>query len=264
MSPRVVDEERLQAREAELLDAALSIIEQEGVAGLNMDKLVARVPYSKGTIYNHFRSKEDLLTGLCCQGMRILEDLFSRAGAFSGNTRERMLAQHLAYLLYALLYPNRFLLVISAMSPTLFERTSEQRREEIQALESTLLGTVLKVVDEAIAKGDFTLPPHMERNQVAFANWSISFGSIALLASDMESCKCRRGLMLERELINNVNTMLDGLGWKPLSREMDTAATIQRILTEVFAEEMAQLASRGVKLTITTPEADPGLFRKQG
>ncbi len=50
MSPKIVDKERLQVREQELLDVALSIIEREGVAGLNMDRLAAQVPYSKGTI----------------------------------------------------------------------------------------------------------------------------------------------------------------------------------------------------------------------
>lgn len=251
MSPRIVDEESLQAREDELLESALSIIETDGVAGLNMDKLVARVPYSKGTIYNHFSSKEDLLTGLCCQGMRILEDLFSRAEAFNGNTRERVIAQHLAYLLYALLYPNRFLLVISAMSPTLFERTSEQRREEIQSLETDLLGTVLSIIDDAITKGDLALPTHMERSQVAFANWSIGFGTIALLAGDTESCECRRNLKIDRDLMINANLMLDGLGWKPLSSEMDSGSTIQRVLDEIFADEMRLLKSRGIQLIDT-------------
>ncbi len=253
MSPRILDEESLHARELELLDTALSIIEKEGVAGLNMDKLTSCVPYSKGTIYNHFNSKEDLLTGICCQGMRILTDLFSKAGTFAGSTRERIMAQNLAYLLYALLYPTRFLLVISVMSPTLFERTSERRREEIQTLETELLGTVLTIVDESIANGDFTLPVHMNRKQVAFANWSTSFGTIALLSNDTESCECRRGLSIGCELFNSINLILDGLGWKPLSSEIDSAALIQQLLSEIFIKERLMLESKGINLDLSAP-----------
>ncbi len=163
------------------------------------------------------------------------------------------MAQHLAYLLYALLYPNRFLLVISAMSPTLIERTSKQRREEVQTLEAALLETVLTIVDESIAKGDFTLPPYMNRKQVAFANWSTSFGTIALLTNDTESCECRRGLSLDRELFNNTNLILDGLGWKPLSSEINTAALIEQLLSEIFSEEREMLESNGISLDLLAP-----------
>ena len=35
----------------------------------------------------------------------------------------------------------------------------------------------------------------------------------------------------------NVDVMLDGFGWKPLSTEWDYEATRRRIATEVFADE---------------------------
>ncbi len=251
MSPKIVDQQSLQAREKELLDSALSIIEKSGVAGFNMDKLAALVPYSKGTIYNHFSSKEDLLTGICCQGIAILNGLFGKATEFSGSTRDRVMAQHLAYLLYALLYPNRFLLVLSAMSPALFERASEQRRIEFQERENALLSSFLNVIAEAVERGELTLPNHMSPKQVAFANWSLGFGTIALLAGDTNTCECRRGLSIEHELISNANIMLDGLGWRPLSSEADSTALIKNLLCDIFSEEIAVLESRGITLNLS-------------
>ncbi|MES9963532.1 MAG: TetR/AcrR family transcriptional regulator [Candidatus Sedimenticola sp. 20ELBAFRAG] len=258
MCPRIVDKESLASRELELLAAALSIIENRGVAGLNMDRLVAQVPYSKGTVYSHFSSKEDLLTSLCIQGMEILAGLFRKAANYSGSTRERGLGIHLAYLLYALLYPNRFLLVISAMSPTLFERTSEQRKQAFQEVETALFGAVVEIVDDAITAGDFKLPDHMTKQQVAFSNWSMGFGTIALLAGEFNDCECRRGLNLEHEMFNNVNLLLDGMGWKPLSNSQSHAVALQRIAEEAFSDEMSQLAERGIRLDFTRPPVPVG------
>ncbi|MES9957989.1 MAG: TetR/AcrR family transcriptional regulator [Sedimenticola sp.] len=258
MCPRIVDKESLEARELELLAAALEVIESEGTAGLNMDKLVARVPYSKGTVYSHFSSKEDLLTRLCIQGMEILAELFQRAADHQGSTRERGLAIHLAYLVYALLHPHRFRLVISAMSPTLFERTSEQNRGAFRAVEGELFGSVVKIVDDAISCGDFKLPAHMTKQQVAFSNWAVGFGTIALLAVEFNDCECRRGLNLEHELFNNVNTLLDGMGWKPLAGSQDHSDTLKRIADQLFNEEMAQLSERGISLDFTRPKMPVG------
>lgn len=38
-----------------------------------------------------------------------------------------------------------------------------------------------------------------------------------------------------------VATLLDGFGWRPLSTEWDYAKTVERVRSELFAEEMQSL-----------------------
>ena len=62
-------EEKWQKRESALLDITQAIIDEVGYAHFNMDALVRASDVSKGTVYNHFTSKEDCLAALCCRGM---------------------------------------------------------------------------------------------------------------------------------------------------------------------------------------------------
>ncbi|HEV3342886.1 MAG TPA: hypothetical protein VG125_21110, partial [Pirellulales bacterium] len=41
---------------------------------------------------------------------------------------------------------------------------------------------------------------------------------------------------------NNCSHLLDGFGWKPLAKDLDLPALVERIQREVFAPELAQLA----------------------
>ncbi len=242
MSPKILNKEDLKKREQELIETALEIIKTAGTAGLTMDKVVARVPYSKGTVYNHFISKEDLLTGICNSSMSELAGLFQRAVKFKGTTRERIVAINFAYLLHAQRHPDRFMLVVSAKTANLMERTSEKRIEEHRGLEKKLLGSMAELVVEAIAVGDLLIPSYMDVKQVVFAMWSSTFGAIALLISGVEECcSGRAGLDMEREAVNNGNLLLDGLRWLPLTNGFDYDETRQRIAEEIFSDELTQL-----------------------
>jgi len=258
MSPRPVNTERLLAREQELIETALSIMEQEGTAGLTMDKVVARVPYSKGTVYNHFCSREDLLTGICNAGMETLAELFSRAVMFQGTTRERLLAIHYAYLLHALLDPIKFMLVISAKTASLIERTSERRLTALYELEGRLMGPMFELVNEAIAGGELTLSPHMSRRQIVFTNWAGSFGAIALLISSKDKCSGRDGLDTQTEVFNHANLLLDGMQWRPLTPEWDYASTLDRIISEIFPRESALIGKlkQEARCGVTNPDLE--------
>ena len=252
MCPRSIDEESLQKRELELIDTALDIMEREGIAALTIDKLVASVDYSKGTVYGHFDGKEDLLTAACNNGLHILSELFDRAVSFQGSSREKMMAMHFAYLLYSRLHPNQFQLVISAKTPHLFARTSEHRLEEHRQLENALLKTSLGVVAEGIQAGDLKLPPHMNHKQVAFANWAMSFGAISLLSDEPTRCSGRQDLDIDTELFNASNLLLDGLSWRPLTAEHDYEKSLERIKCELFPNELKQLVPNNLQITHQT------------
>lgn len=241
MSPKVIDEATLEAREEEIMLSALDIIAAQGVAGLTIDKVVAEVPYSKGTVYNHFTCKEDLLTGLCNRCVRRIASLFERASSYPGTSREKMLAVGYAYMLHSQLNPTEFMLVISAKTPSVREKSTERRQEEHLELEGKLLNNLLGVISEGLSSGDLDLLPHLSPAQVAFSLWSMSFGTIALLHESLDKCSVRVEMQMERELINHCNIMLDGLNWKPRTQEHSWNDTIQKFRTELFADEVNQL-----------------------
>lgn len=250
MSPKLLDDTALHAREQTILDAAQQLINQIGTTALTMDKVVAQVPFSKGTVYNHFSSKEDLLTGLCNSSMQDLAAMFQRALSINANSRDRMLAVGFTYMLYAYLYPDKFMLVITAKTPSVSDKASPARQDEHLDLDNRLLTLVSSVLQQAINDQDLVLRNGMTVEQVTFAFWSIGFGTISLLSENVERCGTRHGMLLEQAVIINCNLVLDGLNWQPLTSQNNTAELINRLKHDVFSTEIAMLEQQGRPLKL--------------
>jgi len=228
------------AREQELIELALEIMHEDGFAGLSMDKLTAKSDYSKGTIYNHFSCKEDVMSAIGISCLTELESLFSRAMVFQGNTRERIIAVHFAYMLNALLNSDQFMCVLTCKTTTVAEKASEKHQLISIDKESKLMELLNKMVREAEKAGDITLLESQTVESVNFCNWAMSFGTLSLMIH-AEDAQVIKKLKLQETLLHNICITLDGLGWKPLSSEWDYHNTIKRIEKEIFAPEMELL-----------------------
>ncbi|WP_293265737.1 TetR/AcrR family transcriptional regulator [Neptunomonas sp.] len=250
MTPRILDIKTQVERENTLLDCAHAFIQRESIAALTIDKLVKELPFSKGTIYNHFNSKEDILLGLCNRGMSILAELFNRARQFDGLPREQGLAIHFAYMLYAKLHPTLFMLVLTAKTSNITDKASASKQEEHLLLEGKLIGPIVSIFQESLDRNEISPPMPMTLEQLAFACWSLSFGTNALLLQNIEHCGTRSNLVVERELINNVNLLFDGFQFQPLTNDFDWTNTISRLKSITFCKEIDNLKSRGHILAI--------------
>jgi len=251
MTPRILDEQSLQAREQEIIDAAIAVIDQLGVEHLTMDKVVAKVPYSKGTVYKHFIGKEDLLLAIGNIAITILSDLFSRAAKYQGCARERMLLLNVSYLIYAILHPTLFKTVLCAKSPNVYGKSSDERMKKQEALEGKLLSSIHGIIESAQASKHFTLPAHMDIQQVCFATWASGYGTIGLLSAEVDQCSGNTGLVVERELFNQNNILFDGLQWSPLSKDKDYQKALKSALQQVFPGELALMKSVGRELNFS-------------
>ena len=245
MTPRILDEKSLKAREQSIIDAAIIIIEQSGIENLTMDKVVAKVSYSKGTVYKHFTGKEDLLLAISNQAIAILADLFWRAAKFSGCARIRMLLLNMSYLIYAILHPALFKTVICSKSPNVYGKSSPERIQEQEQLEMKLLGANHGVFDDAITSEKLVLPSYMDIQQLCFANWSMSYGTISLLSEEVEQCSGRTSLVVEKEIFNQNNLLFDGLNWQPLTKDNNHRIALENALMQVFPDELLILKERG-------------------
>ena len=244
LSPRIISQEDFNKREKELIDVARNIVEGECLSTLTIDKLVAQSAYSKGTIYKHFISKEDLLMAMSNSCMRELQEFFARALMFDGNSRERMVAVMVSYVIWAKSAPSQLFAVLSAHSPAVAALSSEERVLLKTTSSAKLMSMFNDEIGNAIKAGDLVLPEGMFYEQVTFAMWSASWGAMALITSKGES-KDLGPMMLERESFTNIRLILDGFGWKPLSGEWDYNDTIKRIVNTLFQAEIEKLEQNG-------------------
>ncbi len=240
MTPRTMTQDDFKGREKELIEISRNLVEQDCLTTLTIDKMVAAAPYSKGTIYKHFTSKEDVLLAICNTCMRELHELFARALKFKGNSRERIVAAMIAYVIWAKLHPSQLFVVLSAHSPNVIACASDERVTDHHKCETDMMALMNIEISKAIEKGDLSLPKEMCYEQVTFALWSALWGAMALVTSKGESLKLSN-MILERESYTNAKLILDGLGWQPLSNQWDYTDSIKRIIDELFQPEVELL-----------------------
>lgn len=217
---------------------AQQILQLEGFAGLTMDRLTALSTVSKGTIYNHFCSKEDLFTALSVDSLQRQLVLFQRALLIPGHSRERVLALHLAYHRFSMTEPTLFLCLLTAATPGVVEKSSPQRLALRQQLELQLATICQQLICEAVTHGALQLTAEQSIDALAFVQWAQAFGSNALL-KPTQQLGLFSALKPEATMLLGINLLLDGLNWKPLSAEWNYDASWQRIMTMLATDPLS-------------------------
>jgi AcrR family transcriptional regulator len=231
---------QFQEREEMILDIALPMLVERGYRGLSMDRIAELSDYSKGTIYQHFTCKEDLVIALSTQTMAKREDFFRRAAQFDGRTRERIVAIGVAEDLFVRLYPHHFRSEQIVRLTSLREKTSQTRNDALDACEARCLAIVAEIVREAITCGDVVLAEGMSAEDICFGLWCMTMGAHSLMASEIRLD--RRGVRDPSKVLRfSTQSFLDGMGWQPLLEQIDIGSTVARIREEIFPEESTQV-----------------------
>jgi AcrR family transcriptional regulator len=229
------------AREAELLRISRRLILAHGVQGLTMDKLAAETPYSKGTVYQHFTSREDILGALCIEMCELRLEMFERASRFAGRTRERAIAAHkghgLLFHLHRELWQAEQLISQTHLRPKL----SPEHRAAFDAVNGRCFDVFIGILRDGIKCGDLAPPFGLSPEQILIGVMGQTRGLYGIWASDSPvQSWVNDSTELHFKLIN---ALYDGFGWRPFSSEWDYAKTSERIQKEVYREEFELLAA---------------------
>jgi len=231
----------VQEREQLLMQVARRMLIEQGYAGLSMDSLAEATEYSKGTIYQHFSTKEDLVTALAIESMERRVELFLRAEQFVGQPRERMVGIGVADEIFGRLetqhYQSEFIIKLA----NLRDRASDARKEALSKLETACFGCVVRIVQSGIDSGDLahTIPPH----EIVYSVFTMALGTHM---TSIHDCPMLTEFQIKdplRVLMQGIHALLDGFNWKPLQKDWDYSVTRQRIYNEVFKSEYEQLNS---------------------
>jgi len=196
----------------------------------------AHTEYSKGTLYQHFSSKEDVLAAIEAEADVVRSSFFDRAARFQGNARERMTCLGYAYELYFTLYPGHFNSERIIEAPEVQEKISPKRRFSAKSQDEHCFKVMLEMISSAEAEGNLRLRKDLSAQALCFNLWSSTSGAYSKLAAHFELPG-----MTHKELLLSVrhNTwlLLDGYRWKPLSSEVDYEKVIKRARKEIFPKE---------------------------
>lgn len=231
----------IREREQQILETAQGILVAEGYHGLNMDRIAEALEYSKGTIYNHFPCKEEIIIALAIDtGQRRLA-LFERASSFRGGPRERMTAIGVAAEVFYRLHAHRFLAEQIVRSTSIWEKTSESRRIAMHSCEARCMGVLAGIVRDGIARGDLALPDGCRPEDLVFGLWTLTLGAYEMISDNQSLLDL--GISEPFLSVRNSQTFLvDGYQWHPLSTEHDYDAVRKRVSEELFADEFRAIS----------------------
>jgi len=230
----------LLSREKLILDTAQVMLHQHGYNYLTMDRVAESVEYSKGTIYNHFASKEDMVCSLSCRCISNLIDIFERAYQYNGSTRERYSAIGIGYSLYHQLHPMDAQNMQIVRNNTVREKVNSEKLDEMAALEFKITKIAQSIVQDAIDCGDIDKKYQDDAPTIVFGCWSMHFGALLLEQSDVPLQQLGFSPTVKM-LWDNTNHYLDGYQWQPLSTTVNTSDIFTKISTALFDKEITLL-----------------------
>jgi len=233
----------LLEREQLILDVAQSILYQHGYNYLTMDRIAETVEYSKGTIYNHFSSKEDLVCSLGCRSISNLIDIFERAYNYNGSTRERYSAIGIGYSIYHQLHPMDSKTIQTVKNNAVREKISELKLDEMESLEHKITKIAQSIVQEGIDSGDIDQKHQDHVSTIVFGCWSMHYGALLLSQSDIP-LKDLGFSPVVAMLWQNSNLYLDGYQWQPLSTTTDSKKLFKKISSALFEDELKMLKTK--------------------
>jgi len=222
------------AREELMIDHATRLLLKDGYQNLNLDVLADAIEYSKGTIYLHFSTKEDLVLAVATRILKERADLFERAARFKGRTRERVRAIGFTCAYFAQQHPDYFNVEMMLKSASFWEKASAERRQTHGAHGARCFQSLNNIVLDAIRCGD--LPSDVQQPEaVSLSLIAMTMGSHCV-SVEPELLKIAAVEDAVKLLRKNQDIVCDGWGWKPLFKNFDYAATDKRIRKEIFPE----------------------------
>ncbi|MEZ6080772.1 MAG: TetR/AcrR family transcriptional regulator [Pirellulaceae bacterium] len=204
----------IQQREQQILAMARPMLVRDGYAGLSMDRLAVQMEYAKGTLYNHFPNKEEIVAALALESLELRRQMFEQASTLSDDSRKRMMAIGAACEKYAIECQQHFAVELMLRNAIIWEKASEQRQQLIRTCELRAMGVVAGVVRDAVALGDLHLP-EMTPEEFVFGFWSLTFGSHVLIASSPSLPDIGVNQPV-RSMRYHGWTLMNGYGWQPL------------------------------------------------
>ena len=225
LSPK---QQAIRERAQRILHIARELLVDQGYHGLNMDRIAEELQISKGTIYNHFPNKEEIIIQLAIETAEIRRTLFLRASQFDACARFRIMAIGQADIRFFENYGSHFEFERMLRIPSILEKTSEQRRQVMQECEFHCMQILASVVQQAQEQADLPQPRGLSTEEIIFGLWSLHLGAQSIVASaeNLEHMGLARPL---ETMQTHTDCLLDGLGWHPLSAEYDKQQVLDQI-----------------------------------
>lgn len=242
----------IERRTLEILKVSRPILIREGFQALSMDRVASQMEYAKGTIYNHFPNKEEIVVALAIQSMELRKALFHCAAfdeiSVNQSHRVRMMALGAACEFFTTECTEDFLVEQWIRNNNIWDKTSESRQDLIRQCEAQCMQVASTILTDAIQAGDLVLPKHLAAQECVFGFWALVFGSQILTYSSPSLQAV--GIANPFQAIRvHCCTLLNGFGWEPVISWEDYEECMTDLIQAFKPKFTAILEERQKKLS---------------
>ena len=163
-------------REASILEAAKKVFLAKGLLAATIDDIAAEAELGKGTLYRHYRSKEDIMLAIDEQATRELHALYVGETAGDGTGLAKVLRMMRAYYAFVMANPAYFGFIAFFESP--LPTTNAGVVYETTMAIHELFQTVLQ---QGIADG--SLRSDLKADLLANTLWAASYGMMQFVVT---------------------------------------------------------------------------------
>jgi AcrR family transcriptional regulator len=157
-----------------LLDEALETIRAEGVNGVTLREIGARLGVSRTALYRHFADKGALLMAVAIEGFRMLRQQLVAAWEEGGRGQEAFQAMGVAYMRFAVTNPSHYRVMFGIFVDP--ENCEAELAAEAAGAFQALVDALAALQRDALVRADDTA-------LMARFVWSVVHG-VAMLAID--------------------------------------------------------------------------------
>ncbi|MYW64265.1 TetR family transcriptional regulator [Streptomyces sp. SID8379] len=145
-------------RERRLLRTALDVIARDGLHQLTLGRLAQEAGYSKGTVYNHFTCREDLLVELATESARLQSRSFQAVADLPWNGVRALYGLAFATMRHAETGPALFESSVTALTDAVAGAARQERLERRFQADRQITRIVLSVVERTVREHEFAHP----------------------------------------------------------------------------------------------------------
>jgi AcrR family transcriptional regulator len=165
-----------ERREQEIIEGARGLFVEKGFAQTTMDDVVERLEMSKGGLYHHFKSKDELLYAAASAGLERLRGMVEEEMAGKANGLEKVTAFGQAYVRFYMgepMYRKIFSELALALPPV------GPRGQAFVKLSERINAMMVEVIEEGIR--DRSIRPDVNAKLLAFSASSSLDGVLSAL-----------------------------------------------------------------------------------
>jgi len=195
----------IQQRRQLILSVAQSLLSEKGMHGLTMQAIAERTDYSKGTIYQHFGCKEEVLCQLVLQCGYDLAQLMDGIIEQPICLREKIAQLSVVFLSHSQRQPEITGVIAAVKSPQFQAKLSHDFQVKVNEADDAVLSRIMVL----FANSEEIQPE--QAKTAAFGWWAMKWGLQDVLANGWELG--RYGFdEPEVYFLSSLHVFLDGLG----------------------------------------------------